>query len=321
MATIRINKNKDYVVLNNTALNDEHLSFKAKGIFAYLMSKPDNWKCQITDLKNHAKDGTDSIRAGLRELREHGYMIKRPIKNEKNIIVAWEEILFEVPQTEAKEIFASQEVKRINSLEKRRTKSTKGKSVYGKNNNNSTSGFSTNGKPGFIISTNILNTNTSSSSSSIQSSSLIQNFNDEICELRKTTSIKFLEYTNTYTADFIKAIIEYCSETGIKSFAGFKTVIDSYIEKNILTREDLLKDIEKFRKEKTRKKFKRTIANNNKKVDSFNNYKQRNYDFEKLEKLLHGDTNIVLQDCIKEENSLIDNPALQDLKNLVSVSF
>src|SRR3712207_7334359 len=26
MATIRINKNKDYVVLNNTALNDEHLS-------------------------------------------------------------------------------------------------------------------------------------------------------------------------------------------------------------------------------------------------------------------------------------------------------
>ncbi|KOA76893.1 hypothetical protein ADU78_05400, partial [Clostridium botulinum] len=249
MATIRINKNKDYVVLKNTALNDENLSFKAKGIFAYLMSKPDDWKCQVTDLKNHAKDGTDSIKAGLRELRKYGYMIKRPLKNEKNVIIEWEEILYETPQKEAMKIFEQQEQKRIVSLEKRRNreKATNGKSTSGENFNNSTNGKSingksTSGKPNYILNTNILNTNILNTDTS--SSSIFQHFNNSICELKKTTTPKFLEYTNKYDEEFIFTIINYCEEVSIKSFAGFKKVIDTYIEKNILTKEEFIKDVE-----------------------------------------------------------------------------
>ncbi|WP_053069831.1 hypothetical protein [Clostridium novyi] len=157
-------------------------------------------------------------------------------------------------------------------------------------------------------------TTTKISTKIISSSSLVQIFNDNICELRKTTTVKFLEYVNTYDTDFIKSIIEYCSDVNIKSFAGFKKVIDTYIEKNILTKEEFTKDVEAYRanKEKTKKQYIKKSYFNKNKIDSFNNYDQRNYDFEKLEKLLNGDSSISLEECENKKN----NAAIEDLKKL-----
>lgn len=116
------------------------------------------------------------------------------------------------------------------------------------------------------------------------SSSLKNEFETNICELKKTTNIKFNDYIKKYDSEFIMSIIEYCTEINIKSFAGFKKVIDSYIEKNILTREDLFKDIENYRNKK--KKNKDNNKNNSKfKLDKFNNFEQRNYTSEKLNEL------------------------------------
>lgn len=255
MATIRTEKNRNnpYVMINKTALDDDNLSWKAKGIWCYLMSKPDGWKCQVEDLKKHSKDGTDSVKAGLRELREYGYMIKRPIKNDKNIIIEWEEILFEIPQDEAKEIFANQEVRRVASLEKRRNKkSINGKSITGEKsiNGKSTSGKSTSGKPNYIINTKLPSTNLptneiSSSKVIAESNNLIDYFNENICELKKTTRIKFEKFIETKSIEFVKALIDYQTEIGTKSFAGFKKAIDNF--KDLETVEELNRAIEKFR--------------------------------------------------------------------------
>lgn len=54
-------------------LDDPRLSFKAKGVMTYLLSKPDGWKLNISDLMAHATDQEHAIRSGLAELREHGY--------------------------------------------------------------------------------------------------------------------------------------------------------------------------------------------------------------------------------------------------------
>lgn len=83
MSVIRVQKQKNYVVINKTAFEDKSLSFKAKGIFGYLMSKPDNWTTNIKDLQKNSADGRDSIYAGLKELREHGYLIKIAKRNLK----------------------------------------------------------------------------------------------------------------------------------------------------------------------------------------------------------------------------------------------
>jgi len=47
---------------------------KAKGIMLYLLSKPDYWKLYPASLKNWAKDSDTSIRNGIRELEEAGYI-------------------------------------------------------------------------------------------------------------------------------------------------------------------------------------------------------------------------------------------------------
>lgn len=62
-----------FTMIPNETLNDSSLSWKAKGLLAYLVSKPPRWKFYCYDIENHSKDGKESIRSGLKELRKHGY--------------------------------------------------------------------------------------------------------------------------------------------------------------------------------------------------------------------------------------------------------
>lgn len=98
---IRVKKRPSrYVMIDKTFLEDDRLSFKAKGILAYLLSKPDNWKVIVGDLVKRSKDGRDSVYTGLKELKECGYYEKKPIRNENGTIVRYESIVFEVPKEE-----------------------------------------------------------------------------------------------------------------------------------------------------------------------------------------------------------------------------
>jgi hypothetical protein len=64
-----------FVQIKNEMFGDQRLSFKAKGILGYLLSKPDGWKVINKDLQNHAKDGRESIDSGLKELKDMGYLV------------------------------------------------------------------------------------------------------------------------------------------------------------------------------------------------------------------------------------------------------
>lgn len=63
-----------YVTIVNSMFEDERLSLKAKGLLGYLLTKPDGWKVRIKDLMNHCSDGERSIRSGIKELKEFGYL-------------------------------------------------------------------------------------------------------------------------------------------------------------------------------------------------------------------------------------------------------
>ncbi|MEB8798857.1 DNA-binding protein, partial [Bacillus cereus] len=105
MGIVRVEKNKNYSVVNNTGLRDERLSWKAKGILAYILTLPDDWVFYREELATHAKDGLDSLRSGMKELKEYGYLQRIPIRNDKNKIVSWETVIHEVPQVEPLEGF------------------------------------------------------------------------------------------------------------------------------------------------------------------------------------------------------------------------
>jgi hypothetical protein len=96
---IRTPKNKEnpYVMINKGALLDVGLSFKAKGLLAYLLSLPNDWKIRPKELQKHAKDGRDAIYSGLQELIETGYLVKEQSRKSSGKFRQVSYMLYEVP--------------------------------------------------------------------------------------------------------------------------------------------------------------------------------------------------------------------------------
>lgn len=78
---IRHKKERDYTVVDNLYLRDNSLSWKAKGVFTYLLSLPEDWEVHLEEIENHAPDGRDSLRAAVRELKSKGYIVLRQKKD------------------------------------------------------------------------------------------------------------------------------------------------------------------------------------------------------------------------------------------------
>lgn len=99
---IRVEKRASYVAIDKTCIEDTRLSFKAKGLHTYLMSRPDNWKPMIEQLKTVSSDGREAVRTGMKELENYGYIVRKPIRD-RTKIVGWEHIVYENPQSACSE--------------------------------------------------------------------------------------------------------------------------------------------------------------------------------------------------------------------------
>ena len=89
MIVNRVEKIGNFTTIDNGYLNDEGLSFKAKGILTYLLSLPDDWVVHIEEIVTKSKDGIASFRTGLAELMDKGYLKRYPVK-EDGVIIRWE---------------------------------------------------------------------------------------------------------------------------------------------------------------------------------------------------------------------------------------
>lgn len=78
MTLIRTDHNAEnpYVQLHKGALTDPELSFKAKGLWAYCFSRPNDWKFRVKHLAKVSKDKEDAIYSALDELIKYGYCIR-----------------------------------------------------------------------------------------------------------------------------------------------------------------------------------------------------------------------------------------------------
>ncbi|GKS81747.1 hypothetical protein LPAF129_14330 [Ligilactobacillus pabuli] len=75
LAIIRNKSTKKYSIINNQVLEDARLSFKARGLLIYMLSKPDNWQFYSTELVKHSEhDGITAIKSALKELEVCGYL-------------------------------------------------------------------------------------------------------------------------------------------------------------------------------------------------------------------------------------------------------
>lgn len=94
---VKKDRNNPYIMLNKEFVNDTSLSFKAKGILLYLLSKPDNWRIMVCDLINISTDKETAVRAGIKELITCGYIEKKIIRN-KGKFKRFEYIIYETRQ-------------------------------------------------------------------------------------------------------------------------------------------------------------------------------------------------------------------------------
>jgi hypothetical protein len=71
---VRIRKHeRNFLVVENTTVQDERLSWEARGLLVYLLSLPKGWKIRIGHLQKQGGAGRDAVRRILRELQELGY--------------------------------------------------------------------------------------------------------------------------------------------------------------------------------------------------------------------------------------------------------
>lgn len=82
----------------DTPLRDPRLSWKAKGIAAYLLSKPPGWQIWTGDLIRRSADGYAAVLAGLKELETYGYL-KRERSNDARGRLQWRKTLSAMPET------------------------------------------------------------------------------------------------------------------------------------------------------------------------------------------------------------------------------
>lgn len=80
-------------------LNNSSLSFKAKGLYGFIQSKPDGWQFSAERIAKQSNDGVTSVRSGLQELVDAGLLVRKCHKDEKGKW-EWEYILLENPSAE-----------------------------------------------------------------------------------------------------------------------------------------------------------------------------------------------------------------------------
>ena len=109
-----------YATVPNELLNDNLISLKSKGMYAFIQSKPDNWEFSAEKISRLLKEGLPSVKSALKELEENGYLVRRRFQNSKGF---WdvEYILYENPKVEnpiAENLIAGNPTQEIPSIGK-----------------------------------------------------------------------------------------------------------------------------------------------------------------------------------------------------------
>lgn len=102
MSIFRRHKTDNFSIISNHCLRRDDISWKAKGIYAYLMSLPDDWELRQVELVTHATDGKAAVRAGITELELAGYVTKQIARSaDGKTLNGWDYNIYEFPHQDA----------------------------------------------------------------------------------------------------------------------------------------------------------------------------------------------------------------------------
>lgn len=95
-----IKRENPFAQIDKGLINDARLTWKARGILIYLLSKPDDWRVMLGDIVNRGPDGLTAVISALNELREYGYARLERNRDEKGRITGSTWTVYEIPQAD-----------------------------------------------------------------------------------------------------------------------------------------------------------------------------------------------------------------------------
>ena len=243
---------KRFTTVDNTVLNDTSLSWKAKGLFVYLWSQADEWEFYETEVVKHSTDGIRSMRAGLHELEEKGYL-SRKRERVGNRLKGSIWLLSETPQKLQNVTLQNDSLQNVN-LQNSTLTNTNNNNTNNNNNNITTTTTGTT-EIGSIY--EFWESNVGSLSPYMYEE--IQAIYEDWSEVSKQPKEMILES------------IKMALDKGVRNISYIKTILKRWYDNRIYNIEDLKADQERFEKNKQRKSSK------NKKKSMFIDAKDQDY--------------------------------------------
>lgn len=87
----------NFTILSNEVLNDSRLSFRARGVLIWLLSKPADWRTRSDAIAAQTPEGRESVRAAMRELEAIGYLVREKVRDAKTGRISTIQTIFEEP--------------------------------------------------------------------------------------------------------------------------------------------------------------------------------------------------------------------------------
>lgn len=95
--TIRTVKSGRFSIIDNQLLENVDLSLQAKGLQAYLLSRPDGWTISPAHLSSTCRGGVSQIKATLKELEIARYIHREQLRDDKGRMNGWISWIYENP--------------------------------------------------------------------------------------------------------------------------------------------------------------------------------------------------------------------------------
>lgn len=93
---LRTHRNENFKTVSCVVLDDRELSFRAKGVHFYLITRPDNWSFSMGQVMSMSTEGSVAFSQAIKELKARGYLKTSKRKGpEGKFIWTWD--IYEIP--------------------------------------------------------------------------------------------------------------------------------------------------------------------------------------------------------------------------------
>ena len=92
---VKIHKSNSFSIVCNEIYKNPQISARAKGIYGYLMTLPEDWELVLSHLYKQFSEGRDAISKALKELETYGYISKKRVTLKDQKSGGWDITVFE----------------------------------------------------------------------------------------------------------------------------------------------------------------------------------------------------------------------------------